>query len=77
MENGRRLSMLEVYVKDGCPYCRKQLEALDLNGVPYQVKNVSSDPGALKKAKKEFGADKVPVLVEDGIVKSIGYEGAG
>jgi glutaredoxin 3 len=69
--------MIEIYVKDGCPYCRKQLEELDRDGISYRVQNVSSDPDALKKAKNEFGADKVPVLVEDGIVKSIGYEGAG
>jgi glutaredoxin 3 len=69
--------MLEIYVKDGCPYCRKQMEELDRDGVVYRVLNVSSDPGALKKAKNDFGADKVPVLVEDGIVKSVGYGGAG
>ncbi len=69
--------MLEIFVKDGCPYCKKQLEELDRDGVSYRVQNVSCDPGALKKAKNEFGADKVPILVEDGIVKSIGYEGAG
>ena len=69
--------MLEVYVKDGCPYCRKQLEELDRDGVPYRGENVSSDPGALKKAKSEYGADKVPVMVEGGVVKSIGYEGKG
>ena len=69
--------MIEVYVKDGCPYCRKQLDELERDGVSYRVQNVSSDPAALKKAKNEFGADKVPVVVEDGIVQSIGYEGAG
>ncbi|MBS3943351.1 MAG: glutaredoxin family protein, partial [Dethiobacter sp.] len=61
--------MIELYVKDGCPYCRKQMDQLDREGTPYRVINISSDPAALKKAKAEFGADKVPVLVDAGSVK--------
>lgn len=69
--------MLEIFVKDGCPYCRDQMKELDRKGVSYQVRNVSSDPEALKTAREEFGASKVPVVVEDGRVKSIGYKGMG
>ena len=69
--------MIELYVKDGCPYCRRQMDQLDREGTPYRTINVSSDPKAFKKAKEEFGADKVPVLVDAGRVKSIGYMGAG
>ncbi len=68
--------MLDIYVKEGCPHCRDQMAEFDRTGVSYQVLNVSSDPAALKKAK-EFGASKVPVVVEDGQVKSIGYQGKG
>lgn len=68
--------MLEIYVKDGCPYCRKQMDDLDREGTAYLVQNVS-DPAVLKRAKMEYGADKVPVLVEDGKVRSIGYHGSG
>ncbi len=69
--------MLEVYVKDGCPYCEKQLEALKKKGVEYKLYNVSADPEALKRAREEFKADKVPVLVENGEVQSIGFGGGG
>jgi len=69
--------MIEIYVKNGCPFCRQQLEELDRDGIQYRVLNVSSDPEALKRAREDFGADKVPVLVENNKVKAIGYRGAG
>lgn len=69
--------MIEVFIKDGCPYCRKQVEELDSRGTAYRVYNISKDPAAFKKVKGEFGAVKVPVLVQDGKVKSIGFEGKG
>ncbi|MFO7952217.1 MAG: glutaredoxin family protein [Bacillota bacterium] len=69
--------MLEVYVKDGCPYCEKQLEVLKKKGVEYKPYNVSADSEALRKAREEYKADKVPVLVENGEVQSIGFGGGG
>ena len=42
----RRLAMLQISVKYGCPYCRKQVEELDREGVLYRVYNVSRDAGA-------------------------------
>lgn len=69
--------MLEVYIKDGCPYCEKQLEVLNREGTEYTLYNVSADSRALKKARDEYKADKVPVVVEDGVVKNIGFGGGG
>ena len=69
--------MLELYVKDGCPYCRKQIEQLEEEGLSYRLHNVSLDRSALKEAREKYGADIVPVLVENGKVKSIGYQGMG
>ncbi len=69
--------MLEVYVKNGCPYCEKQLQVLNREGKEYRLYNVSSDKNALKKARNEIGADKVPILVENGAVRSIGFGGGG
>ncbi len=69
--------MLEVYVKDGCPYCEKQVEVLKKKGVEYKLYNVSSDPQALKKARQEYKANKVPVVVKDGVVQNIGFGGGG
>ncbi len=69
--------MLEVYVKTGCPYCEKQVALLEKKGIEYKTFNVSEDKDALEKARVKYGANKVPVLVEDGNVKSIGFGGGG
>ncbi len=69
--------MLEVYVKDGCPYCEKQLSVLDRKGVEYELRNVGTDPEALRKAKEEYKADKVPVVVENGELQYVGFGGGG
>jgi glutaredoxin len=69
--------MLEVYVKDGCPYCEKQIEIFDRKGLDYKLYNVSVDKEALNKARDQFKADRVPVVVEDGVVKNIGFGGGG
>lgn len=69
--------MLEVFIKSGCPYCEKQLSVLDRKGIVYTLHNVSNDGEALKRARNDFKADRVPVLVEDGAVKSIGFGGGG
>ncbi len=69
--------MLEVYVKDGCPYCDKQLAEFKREGIEFKLYNVSADAEALDKVRREYKADKVPVVVEDGEVKNIGYRGMG
>jgi glutaredoxin len=70
-------TMLEVYIKEGCPYCEKQLEVFKRKNLEYKLYNVSVDPEALKRAREEYKADKVPVVVEDGTVKNIGFGGGG
>ena len=69
--------MLEVYIKTGCPYCEKQITVLEKKGVEYKLYNVGDDRKALEKARVQYGANKVPVVVEDGAVKSIGFGGGG
>ena len=69
--------MLDLYVKDGCPHCRKQIEALEQEGLSYRLHNVSREPAALKEAREGYRARIVPLLVEKGEVKSMGYQGKG
>jgi glutaredoxin len=71
------VKMLEVYIKDGCPYSEKQLSVLDRKGTEYKLINVGTDLEALKKIKEEYKATMVPVVVEDGVVKNIGFGGGG
>ena len=68
--------MIELYVKDGCPYCRKQIEQLEREGRSYRLHNVS-DRSALKEAREKYGAGMAPVVGEDGKVKAIGFQGEG
>lgn len=68
--------MIELYIKDGCPYCRKQIEQLEREGLAYRLHNVRNRV-ALEEAKEKYGADMVPVMVENGKVKAIGYRGQG
>ncbi len=69
--------MLEVYVKDGCPYCEKQLDIFKKKGLEYKLYNISVDREAHDRVRDLFKADKVPVVVEDGIVTNIGFGGGG
>ena len=69
--------MLKLYVKDGCPYCQKQIEQLEREGLTYQLHNVSQDRFALQEAKEKYGVSTVPALIENGEVKSVGYQGLG
>ncbi len=69
--------MLDLYIKDSCPHCRKQIEQLEQEGLSYRLYNVSRDHSALRDVKERYNADMVPVLVEDGKVRSIGYRGMG
>ncbi len=69
--------MLEVYIKKSCPYSEKQLSVFDRKGIKYKVYDVEADPAAMKKAREDYKADKVPVVVEDGIVQNIGFGGGG
>ncbi|MGI5823637.1 MAG: glutaredoxin domain-containing protein [Dethiobacteria bacterium] len=69
--------MLELYIRVGCPHCDKRIEELEKKGLTYKLYNVFDDPSAYKEAKEKYGADKVPVLVENGEVKSIGFQGGG
>jgi len=46
-------------------------------GVSFQEINIAVDASAKKMIKENFGAQKVPVIVEDGKLISIGYNGGG
>lgn len=63
-----------VYTKKGCPYCSKLLDELQEKGVDFQEVDVESDREALRVVKDEYGADRVPVLVEGDQV-TVGYQG--
>lgn len=65
-----------LYMKAGCPHCVSLAGELKAKGVKYREVDVIRDVAALRKIKKEYGADKVPVLVRGDHV-TIGYKGNG
>ena len=69
--------MLELYGAQGCPYTRELRENLLWEGKAFQEYDVEEDPEALKRVLDLTGGRTVPVLVEDGRVVQVGYQGRG
>jgi len=69
---------VKIYTKPGCPYCAKAREFYDAQGIPFQEFNAQDN----LKFREEMlaisnGDPTVPVIVEDGRLKQIGWEGRG
>lgn len=56
---------LTLYIKEGCPYCRAAMEALDSKGIAYQTVEVRHDPSAMKQLEKISGQSRTPTAVFD------------
>lgn len=66
-----------IYTKTGCPFCRKAMDDYKARGVAFKEVNTTENPEAKKMIKEKFGANRVPVIVEEGKLVSIGYNGGG
>ncbi|MDW7652395.1 MAG: glutaredoxin family protein [Bacillota bacterium] len=71
------MSQLLIYTKTGCPYCKAALEKYQKDGVDFREINTSEDPQALQYIKETFNAKQVPVIVRDGELVEIGFQGGG
>ena len=70
--------MLIIYTKPGCPYCAKAREHYTAAGVDFEDRNAQDNAGFRKEMLAITGGDRtVPVIVEDGRLKQIGWEGRG
>lgn len=69
---------LIIYTKPGCPYCAKAREHYTQQGTVFEDRNAQDN---LKYRAEMFsftdGDPTVPVIVEDGRLKQIGWEGRG
>jgi glutaredoxin len=66
----------ELYGTNRCPYTAEMRDWLDLRKLDYVEYDVESDPAALERMKALAGGQRsVPVLVEDGRVTQIGWQG--
>jgi glutaredoxin len=69
---------VKIYTKPGCPYCAKARDFYNERGIPFKEFNAQDN----MKFREEMlsiskGDPTVPVIVEDGKLKQIGWEGRG
>ncbi len=70
------VDVVELYTAAECPYSRELREHLSWNGIPFIEYDVGADADARKRlAALTGGRPAVPVLVEGGRVKEIGWRG--
>jgi glutaredoxin len=70
--------VLELFSSAACPFCAELREQLEWDGVDYVEYVVDADDAARARLARLVGAQTtVPVLVEDGRVKHVGWQGRG
>ena len=69
---------VELFGTDDCPYTRDMREWLELRGVDFVEYDVAADGAARARMLALAGGRRtVPVLVEDGVVSQVGWQGRG
>lgn len=67
-----------IYTKPGCPYCAKAREYYTDKGIAFEDRNAQDNLTYRKEMFAYSGGDPtVPVIVEHGTLKQIGWEGRG
>ncbi len=67
--------MLELYGTTACPYTLQLRDDLEYRGRDFVEYDVDTDAQALARMRALSGGGAVPVLVDDGRVVQVGYEG--
>jgi mycoredoxin len=68
----------ELYGASGCPQTQEMREWLEWRGYEFVEYNVDTDKEAFERMRQLTGGQQmVPVLVEDGSVAQIGWQGRG
>ena len=72
------MARLELYGTARCPYTQDMRDWLEFNRRNFVEYDVEADPEARRRMRELDGSlRKVPVLVEDGKVVQIGWQGHG
>ena len=72
------MPVTELFGTPSCPYTQELRDWLDFKRRDFVEYDVESDTGALERMKTLTGGQRtVPVLVEDGMVVQIGWQGRG
>jgi len=69
---------IELYGTASCPYTREMREWLEWHNREFEEFDVESDAAAFARMSAATGGQRtVPVLIEDGNVSQIGWQGRG
>jgi glutaredoxin len=72
------VAKLELYGTKSCPYTRELREWLEWRGCEFIEYDVEADPAALRRMRAVAAGERtVPILVEDGSVVQVGWQGRG
>jgi glutaredoxin 3 len=72
------MKRVELYGTSGCPYTRDMREWLEMRGDDFVEYDVETDRAARARMRALAGNGRtVPVLVEDGAVVQVGWQGRG
>jgi glutaredoxin len=72
------VAMLELYGTAGCPYTRELRESLEWSRREFLEYDIDADPEARERLHSfDESLRTVPVLVEDGKVIQVGWQGRG
>jgi glutaredoxin len=69
--------MLELFGSSGCPYTQEMREWLEFSRREFVEFDVDTDAEALIRMREASNQRTVPVLLEDGKVLQIGWQGRG
>jgi glutaredoxin 3 len=69
--------MLELFGSSGCPYTQEMREWLEFSRRDFVEFDVETDAAALARMREATGQGTVPVLLDDGKVVQIGWQGRG
>jgi glutaredoxin 3 len=72
------MSNVVIYTKPGCPYCAKAMAWYREQGIAFDERNAQDNREYRKEMFRHSHDDPtVPVIVIDGKLKQIGWEGRG
>ena len=72
------MSRFELYGTSSCPYTRDMRDWLEARRADFAEFDVDADPDARARMRALAGGQRtVPILVEDGRVVQVGWQGRG
>ena len=61
-------SIMIIYIKSFCPWCKEALAWLDAHGYRYEIREVLEDPEAMEHMREISGQSLTPTMEVDGRV---------